>query len=1392
MLIKKLVLILVLFVSANNIYSQVWDVLNPKPTYESLYSVYFANDMTGWAVGLQNEIIKTIDGGMNWSHQIGYVSKNNYTSYNSVKFFDQNSGFVIGNTYDHEFYRSIGIILKTDNGGNVWGNSLILDDLNKNYEVKAISVIDNLNIIVVGRTKIGNDMSDTVNAWNPLLLKSTDGGKNWNDMSASININSFEITDVQFIDKNNLWIIGSLDSNGNSSEDRCMFGKVVFKTTDGGTSWIKLFEKREKSSWSNLIKFSILDIQNVVVIGEKTNNGLSSTLIMRTSDSGNNWIEDTTLYYNISNYQTMNFYDKFNGYISGTKFNNNRINGSRHYILKTTNGGTTWDSVYSINDNMRYLNDSTNYYYEQYYMNGIHFTNQNKGYLVGNQGKIVSTSNGGKDWVMLTKDQFNLDVTGITFVDSLNGWSIGDNSSYKRRSKIFYSSDGGKNWNNQLQDSNYQISNISFYDKNNGIAVGIKHQANNNYFGGVLKTTDGGNNWTPITGPILSRSGTFYTNVFYQDKSNVWITGGYWVGNLPIPIILKSSDAGNNWELDTIGINKKHNYLVGIYFKDKNNGWAYGCFQKVGSKNLLGHFIYKTTDGGSSWKLTYENDNNKNGLINSIAFKDSLNGFAVGLGEKDDALLKSTDAGNTWNKVEIKNNSFQLNLSKITFVSNQIGWINVRSNDFTSSLHTENGGRDWYFTERLQGSSSHCFLNSKTGWSTSSNGTVAKYRNIGIKTLKPINQSYCTGEDIQIPFGFDTKLNHYITFVAQISDSTGSFINSPVIGTSEDYKSGVINAKIPKDLPAGNYKLRVWYSDNDVSITVTKAPSPNITGPEIVCRYSVSTYINKSLPIENIKEWKITGGTIIGDRTTNFVNVKWDELGDTKIEVFEYKGGVSCSGIGELKVKVYDNGVNPNLNIFGKTTICPNESSIQEYTNNDLEVENRWSVVGGKIIGSSIGNKVQVNWISGQKDTIFLEQKIIAGGCINKAFKEIIIDTTAFPKFEITGEEFVCSVQSITYSVPKFTFLKYKWLTNNGSFSGSDTSENVTAKFVNGKAILTLSITNSIGCTKIITKEIVVNLFDLSIIGPLKVCKDSSISRYYAKYKGMTNKWSIPFINRGTIIGKDDQDSVDVIWNHKFNSLLKLNLVQTLKAGCSQSVQISVETQDPSLFTHIPLIKADPREYKDKMFTIPIIMDSTLCNNTLSQSDTLQVKFSINKSFLLPIKSNNLSYVDVGDIRIVDASIPINSNKLNDTLAKIEGWLLLGEKLTSDITIDTISIKNKTLKFINNNGSIELTNISLAGGPRLLTNKSLTLVNLYPIPAQDNLNIEINSQKEQNATILIYNILGEKIFEKIITFKKGTTIENIQFDNNNTNGIYNLIIKSYDCFNEKTFVISEK
>ena len=83
-----------------------------------MFSIYFTNSNTGWAVGA-GIILKTTDGGTNWNPQITGTSYQLY----SVHFSDSNFGWAVG--YDGN--ASSGIILKTTDGGINWNPTTKLE-----------------------------------------------------------------------------------------------------------------------------------------------------------------------------------------------------------------------------------------------------------------------------------------------------------------------------------------------------------------------------------------------------------------------------------------------------------------------------------------------------------------------------------------------------------------------------------------------------------------------------------------------------------------------------------------------------------------------------------------------------------------------------------------------------------------------------------------------------------------------------------------------------------------------------------------------------------------------------------------------------------------------------------------------------------------------------------------------------------------------------------------------------------------------------------------------------------------------------------------------------------------------------------------------------------------
>ncbi len=84
------------------------------PISEQFNAIYFANQNSGWAVGIDGIIAKTIDGGSTWFEQ-----KSTHHSLNAVQFVNENTGWIVG----------FNGILKTTNGGSDWGYQNITDKI---------------------------------------------------------------------------------------------------------------------------------------------------------------------------------------------------------------------------------------------------------------------------------------------------------------------------------------------------------------------------------------------------------------------------------------------------------------------------------------------------------------------------------------------------------------------------------------------------------------------------------------------------------------------------------------------------------------------------------------------------------------------------------------------------------------------------------------------------------------------------------------------------------------------------------------------------------------------------------------------------------------------------------------------------------------------------------------------------------------------------------------------------------------------------------------------------------------------------------------------------------------------------------------------------------------
>lgn len=294
---KKLIttLVLVILMASQTVIAQSW-TQQTSNTDSTLWGVCFLNNDTGFVAGNHGTILKTIDGGANWS------TLNSGTTYDlgGLWFVDDNIGYVAS------WFNEGGIIFKTTNGGNNWNNiSLNMSDthcggmwfFSADSGLLAIgdNNFDNSKIL---KTSNGGDTWDTVyseiNGWlsffyfpdadngyatvsNGQVLKTTDGGNSW--IVLDVGAPDLFMSGVYFFDKDTGFIGGgSMSPPGGS----------LFKTTDGGNTWQNI----SNGIGVSIILFTTTNIGYIVGMDSTTN--WSNKVILKTTNGGIDWVLDPT------------------------------------------------------------------------------------------------------------------------------------------------------------------------------------------------------------------------------------------------------------------------------------------------------------------------------------------------------------------------------------------------------------------------------------------------------------------------------------------------------------------------------------------------------------------------------------------------------------------------------------------------------------------------------------------------------------------------------------------------------------------------------------------------------------------------------------------------------------------------------------------------------------------------------------------------------------------------------------------------------------------------------------------------------------------------------------------------------------------------------------------
>jgi photosystem II stability/assembly factor-like uncharacterized protein len=285
-------------------------------------------------------------------------------------------------------------------------------------------------------------------------------------------------------------------------------------------------------------------------------------------------------------------------------------------------------------------------------LNGGYLLDSGVGFVVGDAGTILKTTDAGMTWSPLTSGTTNA-LYDVYFFDATQGVVVGE------QGLILRTTDGGGGWQGVTSGVEDALRSVSFSGVN-GISGGDSQD--------ILFSTDAGASWQ------ISQSG-FFGGGFpgaQMLSASVGFVGGQ--NSIFQSLLGASTDGGATWAFQPFYFDQNEGGGTDVFFFDQTTGVVSGSvFDGRGA-------IARTTDAGVSWSTLFFDQ-----AIQGLDFPQSNSGFAAGAGGR---ISHSTDAGITWSDQASGTSN---NLNDVSFASDALRGIAV--GDSGTILWTANGGQ---------------------------------------------------------------------------------------------------------------------------------------------------------------------------------------------------------------------------------------------------------------------------------------------------------------------------------------------------------------------------------------------------------------------------------------------------------------------------------------------------------------------------------------------------------------------------------------------------------------------------------------------------------------------------------------------------------------------------
>ncbi|MGC4101418.1 T9SS type A sorting domain-containing protein [Ferruginibacter sp.] len=276
-------------------------------------------------------------------------------------------------------------------------------------------------------------------------------------------------------------------------------------------------------------------------------------------------------------------------------------------------------------------------------------------------------------WKVCNSPAFTRRVDDLFMVNTQVGYAVcGDG-------KIVKTTDGGDNWTLVAENKMYYRS-VEFINPLKGFVGGFSNISDTN----VLKrTTDGGATWTDLS-PLLPRKAKRgICGLAVADANTIYGCGNWYQDS---GYIIKSVDGGDSWSL--IDMSLYATSIIDLCFINKDVGFATGR----GPLPLRSGVILYTTDGGATWTYKFQNNVASEYCWKIQRLTDKLYFASLeDLSSVSPKVLSSTDGGMTWRIHQVANTT-NYDIEGIGFIDANKGWTGGGA---AYSFQTNDGGVTW-------------------------------------------------------------------------------------------------------------------------------------------------------------------------------------------------------------------------------------------------------------------------------------------------------------------------------------------------------------------------------------------------------------------------------------------------------------------------------------------------------------------------------------------------------------------------------------------------------------------------------------------------------------------------------------------------------------------------